>query len=160
MAFQPFGYTARMMAHLTLEEIEQVLVANLPKSGSYPPEGVVRGWVVDNWFCLWSSRRRNGPIVFGRIVQYGDVSIIRVRAGADLNYVVPFTGFLSLFALILLWRLLLGDTLSRQINDWLWLGGLTGFLLTLSHWRRFESDPLVTFLIDKLSPTRIEGFPH
>ena len=97
--------------------------------------------------------------MFGRIVQYDKVSIIRVRAGADLNYVMPMTGCFLLFALILIWRLLLGDTLSRQIDDWLWLGGLTGFLLTISHWRRFEADPLVTFLIDKLSPTRVEGFP-
>lgn len=98
-------------------------------------------------------------MVFGRIAEKEGVSTIKIRAGSDLNFSIPMTIFVALGALSYVSDWIAGAQLSGDNRLFLLVGAMTAILLLITHFRRFEADHIVRFLIDKLSPTRVEGFP-
>ena len=97
-------------------------------------------------------------MVFGRVVRQSSGSIIKIRAGSDLNLVIPMFVVCGLLVVSYLYDWIAGSPLSTEDQLIPWVGGIMVVTLFFAHVFRSEADHMVQFLIDILSPTQIEGF--
>ena len=151
MSFQPFGFYFEFRSSFLPSAVKAAIRSR--KKGWFDAKNGARGWIVGPCICLWfSAFDRYGPMLFGFISQEDSGTLVRGRAGSDLNGVVAFS-LILLFAAFLTFDSIEMETASIREMAVLAIVFLLGgpLLYWSAHKDRREAEPLVRFLRDILT---------
>lgn len=145
MAFQPFGYPFEVRSSKNIAALKAALREK--KKGWFDVKDGPRGWIIGPFLCLWNSAfQRFGPMVLAKISSDNGTSVIRGRAGSDLNGTLAMAAWVVILALIVSAAAREGQSIEQFAIAIGIMIFVVPFVLWMAHLDKREADTLVRFI--------------
>lgn len=148
--FEPFGFRFEIKTTMPLAAARAAIRAR--KKPWLEVKGGARGWIVGRFICLWMSAFDvRGPMLLAWMSTDGSSTIVRGRAGSDLNGL-----FWASFLIVTMFLImgLRGELIGFFLYNWpitFFFVLIISLVLWFSHQDRREAEPLVRFLRDAIT---------